>query len=410
MPPAEPERTPPSNKPPRTKSASPPFVLLAAAAVLGGGVALGGAAAVGALDTGSSTTVVEQTSSAAPPRFPRPGPGLTVNEIYKRMGPGVVQISLTVRPGPEAAGTVAGAALEVCSTTVVEEPVSSAPTAAAPPRATPPPSTAAAAASTNGREADFVRGGLFDGGVRSGPAGGIGVGAVGQLEVSIYLCYTGSVVNPRLVAVKHALRVDRSDTESAGPARLRGRCSRVVAGRGQDAYNLVPRLSGLSIVSVAARTLRARGRGASRACSSSTAAHRRAAARAGQPPASCSREHGRVEDRRQLADLADGERQLLLGPLQEAPPRVAAAGHQGRRDAVSAELISRCCAPSWRFPLEPPPLRRRGHARADRARRGAPRSSCLSSVASRTIVSSDLVVVDRHHPGLARSPRIVGGA
>ena len=103
-----------------------------------------------------------------------------------------------------------GAALDCCSTTVVEEPVSSAPTAAAPPRATPPPSTAAAASSAKGREADFARGGSFDGGVRSGSAGGIGVGAVGQLEVSICLCYTGRVVNPWLVAVKPALRVDRS--------------------------------------------------------------------------------------------------------------------------------------------------------------------------------------------------------
>src|SRR6185436_18578988 len=97
MPPAEPERTPPSNEPPRSKPASRSFVLLAAAAVLGGGVALGGAAAVGALDTGSSTTVVEQQSSAAASTVPAAsGPGLTVNEIYKRMGPGVVQITTTI--------------------------------------------------------------------------------------------------------------------------------------------------------------------------------------------------------------------------------------------------------------------------------------------------------------------------
>jgi len=71
-------------------------VLLAAAAVLGGGVALGGAAAVGALDTDGSTTVVEQTS-AAPSTVPAvAGKGLTVNEIYKRMGPGVVQITSTI--------------------------------------------------------------------------------------------------------------------------------------------------------------------------------------------------------------------------------------------------------------------------------------------------------------------------
>src|SRR5690349_20638013 len=98
LPPAEPERTPPSNEPPRRKSGSRPFALLAAAAVLGGGVALGGAALVGALDTGSSTTVVEQpASSAAPSPVPAvSGRGLTVNEIYKRMGPGVVQITTTI--------------------------------------------------------------------------------------------------------------------------------------------------------------------------------------------------------------------------------------------------------------------------------------------------------------------------
>ena len=101
LPEPEPERTPPSttppaDKPPRTKSAARPFVWLAAAAVLGGGVALGGAAAVGALDTDGSTTVVEQTS-AAPSTVPAvAGKGLTVNEIYKRMGPGVVQITSTI--------------------------------------------------------------------------------------------------------------------------------------------------------------------------------------------------------------------------------------------------------------------------------------------------------------------------
>ena len=97
MPPAEPERTPPPSEPERKKSAARPFALLAAAAVLGGGVALGGAAAVGALDTGSSTTVVEQQASSAPSTVPAAsGTGLTVNEIYKRMGPGVVQITSTI--------------------------------------------------------------------------------------------------------------------------------------------------------------------------------------------------------------------------------------------------------------------------------------------------------------------------
>ena len=99
IPPTEPRSTPPSNptpEPERKKSAARPFAFLAVAAVLGGAVALGGAAVVGALDSGS-TTVVEQQVSSAPNTVPAAsGSGLTVNEIYKRMGPGVVQITSTI--------------------------------------------------------------------------------------------------------------------------------------------------------------------------------------------------------------------------------------------------------------------------------------------------------------------------
>ena len=88
-------RTPPSTTPPASgSSTSPPFVALAAAALLGGGVALGGAFGVGAF-AGTTTTVVEQavasaTGSAVPAST---SGGLSVNEIYKRSGPGVVQIT-----------------------------------------------------------------------------------------------------------------------------------------------------------------------------------------------------------------------------------------------------------------------------------------------------------------------------
>jgi S1-C subfamily serine protease len=68
------------------------------AAVLGGVVALGGAAMVGALDEGTSTTVVQQQAASASSATTVPaasGSALTVNEIYRRSGPGVVQITTT---------------------------------------------------------------------------------------------------------------------------------------------------------------------------------------------------------------------------------------------------------------------------------------------------------------------------
>jgi S1-C subfamily serine protease len=70
--------------------------MLAAAAALGAGAALGGAAAIGAFDDGSSTTIVQQ-SSAEPTTVPTSGAAaLTINEIYRRSGPGVVQITSTL--------------------------------------------------------------------------------------------------------------------------------------------------------------------------------------------------------------------------------------------------------------------------------------------------------------------------
>ena len=81
-------------------SPSRPFIALAAAALLGGGVALGGAFALGAID-GTTTTVVEQ---AVPAETGATVPAaassrLTVNQIYKRSGPGVVQITSTTTGG-----------------------------------------------------------------------------------------------------------------------------------------------------------------------------------------------------------------------------------------------------------------------------------------------------------------------
>jgi len=69
---------------------------LVAAAVIGGAVALGGAAVTGTL--GGGTTVREIVSSppgSNPPVTFARGDALSINEIYKRAAPGVVQITST---------------------------------------------------------------------------------------------------------------------------------------------------------------------------------------------------------------------------------------------------------------------------------------------------------------------------
>jgi S1-C subfamily serine protease len=107
---ATPQAPAPEPEPKRKRSGLRPFALLASAAVLGGAVALGGAAVVGAFDEGASTTVVEQQASApasqssAPAPPPSPGGALSVNEIYKRSGPGVVQITTTIGASTSATG------------------------------------------------------------------------------------------------------------------------------------------------------------------------------------------------------------------------------------------------------------------------------------------------------------------
>jgi S1-C subfamily serine protease len=74
---------------------------LAAAGLLGGGVAIGGVALFGDLG-GDTTTVVEQAAPAsAKPAAVSPS-ALSINEIYKRSAPGVVQIVAT---GATARGT-----------------------------------------------------------------------------------------------------------------------------------------------------------------------------------------------------------------------------------------------------------------------------------------------------------------
>jgi len=68
-----------------------------AAAALGGGIALGVAAAVGAL--GSKTTIEQVTEASTTPTgnasFATPTRGLTLEQVYRRAAPGVVQITAT---------------------------------------------------------------------------------------------------------------------------------------------------------------------------------------------------------------------------------------------------------------------------------------------------------------------------
>ena len=72
---------------------------LVTAAVLGSALALGGAALFGAFDDNGTTTTVVQPLSGGAPAVPvtesRSGKALTVNEIYRRAAPGVVQVTAT---------------------------------------------------------------------------------------------------------------------------------------------------------------------------------------------------------------------------------------------------------------------------------------------------------------------------
>jgi S1-C subfamily serine protease len=71
---------------------------LLAAAVLGGGVALGLAAATGSLGGDTTTTIREAAPLQAQAAASQKGTGLSVNEIYRRAAPAVVQITSTSAP------------------------------------------------------------------------------------------------------------------------------------------------------------------------------------------------------------------------------------------------------------------------------------------------------------------------
>jgi serine protease Do len=68
---------------------------LLVAALLGAGLALGGAAALGAL--GRNTTTVHEIQASVPPASSSASAGqaLSINDIYRRAAPGVVQVTST---------------------------------------------------------------------------------------------------------------------------------------------------------------------------------------------------------------------------------------------------------------------------------------------------------------------------
>jgi S1-C subfamily serine protease len=68
---------------------------LTAAALLGAGIALGGAALLG--DLGAKTTTVREVQALASPAAvtQAPGKALSINQIYRRAAPGVVQVTST---------------------------------------------------------------------------------------------------------------------------------------------------------------------------------------------------------------------------------------------------------------------------------------------------------------------------
>jgi S1-C subfamily serine protease len=73
------------------------FAALAAASLLGGGVALGAAALFGAFEDGTTTVVDASRAAVSVPLHPTTG--LSVGDIYRRAGGGVVQITTTTGSG-----------------------------------------------------------------------------------------------------------------------------------------------------------------------------------------------------------------------------------------------------------------------------------------------------------------------
>jgi S1-C subfamily serine protease len=88
-------------------SSARPYAALTAAAFLGGGVAVGAVALLGGLD-GGDTTVVTETIPTEPRSGVAPMSAMSINEIYERAAPGVVQINSTSSSGTGADGRALG--------------------------------------------------------------------------------------------------------------------------------------------------------------------------------------------------------------------------------------------------------------------------------------------------------------
>jgi S1-C subfamily serine protease len=88
-------------RPPRALSGAAPLLI---AAVVGGGVALAGAEVTGVFDDEPSTFAMPQTAESSAPASFAENKRLSVNEIYRRSAPGVVQVTTTtvqtVEPDP----------------------------------------------------------------------------------------------------------------------------------------------------------------------------------------------------------------------------------------------------------------------------------------------------------------------
>jgi putative serine protease PepD len=87
-----------------------PYAALVASALLGGGVAVGLVALLGGLD-GDTTTVVSETTAPASAAPLTTGDRMSINEIYDRAAPGVVQITSTGVANPDPFSGAPGRAL-----------------------------------------------------------------------------------------------------------------------------------------------------------------------------------------------------------------------------------------------------------------------------------------------------------
>jgi S1-C subfamily serine protease len=88
-----------------------PLVALVATAALGGAVAVGAVALLGGLE--GDTTVVTETMTPETRAAPAPSGAMSVNEIYERTAPGVVQINSTSSSGVALSGTALGSGFVV---------------------------------------------------------------------------------------------------------------------------------------------------------------------------------------------------------------------------------------------------------------------------------------------------------